>query len=64
MESLSPCWSELSDEIALWQDSGRVVDFWWRDDDASRVDAALDRLLALSASANVPLALAVIPTGV
>lgn len=64
MVSMSLCWSELFDEIALWQDGGRVVDFWWRDDDACRVDTALDRLVALSASANVPLALAVIPTGV
>jgi hypothetical protein len=64
MGSMSPCWSELFDEIALWQDSGRVVDFWWRDDDACRVDAALTRLVALSESASVPLALAVIPTGV
>jgi len=64
MGSISPCWSELSDEIALWQDGGRVVDFWWRDDDACRADAALDRLVALSASANVPLALAVIPADV
>jgi hypothetical protein len=56
-------WRKLSDEIARWRDAGRIADFWWRDDDASRPDPALERLLALSASASIPLALAVVPLG-
>lgn len=57
-------WTELFDEIARWKDQGRVVDFWWRDDDACHPDPALDRLVGLAAGAQVPLALAVIPQGV
>ncbi len=57
-------WMDLRDEIARWQDAGRVVDFWWRDDDACRVDPALTRLVTLASQAQVPLALAVIPQGV
>ena len=34
---------------------------WWRDDDAAQPDPALARLLALSSSFRVPLALAVVP---
>jgi hypothetical protein len=43
------------------EDQGRVLDFWWRDDDAVDTSPALDRLLALAESHNVPLGLAVIP---
>jgi hypothetical protein len=57
-------WAELFDEIARWKDGGRVVDFWWRDDDACHAVPALDRLVALAAGAQVPLALAVIPQAV
>lgn len=57
-------WNGFFDEIARWSDSGRVVDFWWRDDDACRGDAALTRLVALARSAQAPLALALIPEGV
>lgn len=34
---------------------------WWRDDDAGRADARLDRLLGLAQEIRVPLALAVVP---
>lgn len=57
-------WQSFLDEIAQWRDSGRQVDFWWRDDDASRPDPALARLTALAVAARVPLALAVIPADV
>jgi hypothetical protein len=60
---VSAPWQALADECARWQDLGRPVEFWWRDDDATRTDPALRRLLALSAAAEVPLALAVIPDG-
>ena len=57
---MTSVWSELFDEIARWHDAGRTVDFWWRDDDACHADPALDRLVELSAGAQVPLALAVV----
>lgn len=56
-------WQRLSEEVARWRDAGRTVDFWWRDDDARVWTGELDRLLALSASCGMPLALAVIPEG-
>lgn len=61
---MTSAWVALLDEIARWKDAGRVVDFWWRDDDACRADPALTRLVGLSAAARVPLALAVIAQGV
>ncbi|MSP96512.1 MAG: hypothetical protein EXR29_04655 [Betaproteobacteria bacterium] len=61
---MNAAWRSFSDEIARWRDSGRVVDFWWRDDDASRRDPALSRLFELAAGADVPLALAVVPDAV
>jgi hypothetical protein len=61
---MTPHWAALFDEMGRWKDAGRVVDFWWRDDDACHADPALARLVALSAAAQVPLALAVIPQGV
>ena len=57
---MTSVWAELFDEIARWHDAGRTVDFWWRDDDACHADPALDRLVELSAGAQVPLALAVV----
>jgi len=58
---VNAAWRKLSDEISRWRDAGRVADFWWRDDDAAQPGPALARLLQLSASTSVPLALAVIP---
>jgi peptidoglycan/xylan/chitin deacetylase (PgdA/CDA1 family) len=40
---------------------GRSFDFWWRDDDAVADGGALDRLIALTRSTNLPLSLAAIP---
>lgn len=54
-------WAALDAEISRRRDSGRPVEFWWRDDDASVPTAAAERLLGLSRSHRVPLALAVIP---
>ena len=54
-------WGALRDEIARWRDCGRTVEFWWRDDDATRPSGALAQLLALGSRYAVPLALAVIP---
>jgi len=38
-----------------------TVTYWWRDDDAGRDDAKLERLLALAARRARPLAVAVVP---
>jgi hypothetical protein len=58
---MSGAWRELADELARWRDSGRVAEFWWRDDDAAQPDPALERLLSLAQRTAAPLALAVIP---
>ncbi len=58
---VSAAWRSLHDEIARWRDAGRSVEFWWRDDDASRRTPALSRLFDLAADADVPLALAIVP---
>lgn len=60
---LNDAWQGFSDEISRWRDAGRMVDFWWRDDDATSPGPALARLLELSSRNEVPLALAVVPTG-
>jgi hypothetical protein len=54
-------WNALEGEIRRRQDAGQPVEFWWRDDDASVSNRALERLLGLSRSHRVPVALAVIP---
>lgn len=56
-------WGAFGDELQRWADAGRGVEFWWRDDDATRPDPALVRLLALAEQARAPLALAVVPAG-
>lgn len=56
-------WDDLTDELAAWAAAGRVPDFWLRDDDAQEPSPALDRLLGITGTAGVPLALAVIPAG-
>ena len=54
-------WQDLAAEIAAWRDAGQTVEFWWRDDDATRPAPALTRLLRLASRSEVPLALAVVP---
>ncbi len=51
----------IDGEAAAWARAGQAPLLWWRDDDARRPSAALDRLLRLSEARRVPLALAVIP---
>ncbi|HUN69125.1 MAG TPA: hypothetical protein VMU46_10025 [Burkholderiales bacterium] len=60
---MNAAWRALADEITRWSDSGLMAEFWWRDDDAARPAAALERLLALAANTSIPLALAVVPLG-
>lgn len=54
-------WEAFAAEIAAWRDAGRVVEFWWRDDDAGRAVPALGRLFKLASCNKVPLALAAVP---
>jgi len=58
---MKAAWRGLLDEIGRARDSGRAIEFWWRDDDAARPDPALSRLVALARSCKVPLAIAAIP---
>lgn len=54
-------WGDLVRELDTWAEAGRIAEFWWRDDDAGDATDALERLIALHGSHNVPLLLAVIP---
>jgi hypothetical protein len=54
-------WERLEREIDAWAAVGRTASAWWRDDDAVCNTSALDRLIAVTGSARIPLALAVIP---
>lgn len=54
-------WRALATELQVWEEAGRVATFWWRDDDAGQPHSAFERLLALTATARVPLGLAVVP---
>lgn len=54
-------WDDLDRELGAWSGAGSAATFWWRDDDATRVTAPLERLLGLARRHGVPVALAVIP---
>ena len=54
-------WRTLTEELDAWAAAGRTATLWWRDDDAVEPSAAFERLLALAAAQDVPIALAVIP---
>jgi hypothetical protein len=54
-------WTAFAEELAAWRAAGRTASFWWRDDDAGRPHAGLDRLLGLAERAAIPLGLAVVP---
>lgn len=51
----------LTDHLDWFADRNRKVRFWWRDDDATKPSANLDRLLSIANRHNVEVALAVIP---
>lgn len=53
-------WDDLARECDAWATMGRMVELWWRDDDAVDDTPDLRRLLDLAAG-RAPLALAVIP---
>lgn len=56
-------WSEFEDELARRRDAGRPVVFWWRDDDAGEIIPEVKKLVELSKSSRVPLAMAIVPEG-
>lgn len=58
---MKPDWTELTRELALWQDEGLRLPLWWRDDDAVADTAALSQLTTLSETLDLPVHLAVIP---
>ncbi|MEM1049043.1 MAG: polysaccharide deacetylase family protein [Pseudomonadota bacterium] len=51
----------LTGTLERVRQAGKILDFWWRDDDAVSQTAALDRLLGQADRFGVPLVLAVIP---
>ena len=53
----------LYQELDAWQAVPAPASFWWRDDDAQSASLALDGLLELAQTHDIPLALAVIPSG-
>src|SRR3990167_7052026 len=52
-------WQPLLNELGQWQQIGRIVTFWWRDDDAISDTPALRTLLTITDP--FPIAIAVIP---
>ncbi len=59
---VTEAWSWLGQELDRWSEADRIIDFWWRDDDATDNTVQLEKLLKLSKDHNAPLALAVIPS--
>ena len=57
-------WSALSDELNAWSGIGREVTLWWRDDDACRANANLERLLNIASIKQTPICLAAVPMAV
>ncbi|WGD29782.1 glycosyltransferase [Ancylobacter sp. WKF20] len=60
-DRVEAAWQRLDAVLAQARAAGRILDFWWRDDDAVAPTPALDALLARAARWQVPLSLAVIP---
>lgn len=61
MRAVAPAsWDDLARECDAWAAQDRIVEMWWRDDDAVADTPDLRRLLALAAG-RAALALAVIP---
>lgn len=53
--------SLITDSLERRADQGRLLQVWWRDDDAVAHTPALDRLLSLAGHAGIPLAIAAVP---
>ena len=59
--SVDGVWQPLAAAMRRWQDGGRQVRFWLRDDDAVEPTPALERLIRLCGHHGVPFTLAAIP---
>ncbi|MFD2263141.1 polysaccharide deacetylase family protein [Lacibacterium aquatile] len=57
---MSEVFTPLLAELDLWRAAGRTATLWWRDDDAVKPTAQLERLIDLS-HRGVPCGLAVVP---
>ena len=55
-------WTPVREELARWQDAGRVARLWLRDDDATDVTPALIRLADRCAASSTPYLIAAIPS--
>ena len=53
--------AEAASLLDALDEAASPVRFWWRDDDAGRLEPTLDPLLELAARHSAPLALAVVP---
>ncbi|WP_171176887.1 polysaccharide deacetylase family protein [Ruegeria sp. HKCCD8929] len=58
---MTPDWSPLDRELAIWGDEGLTLPLWWRDDDATAPTSKLTRLSELSERLGLPVHLAVVP---
>ncbi len=56
-------WQPVVEELDAWSAAGAQARFWLRDDDAIEPSDELDALLELTGRHNVPVLLAVIPSG-
>ena len=54
-------WQPLHDELDRWNEAGRRIRLWLRDDDAIAPSPALDRLADLGERFGLPVLLAIIP---
>ena len=61
IRDIATAWQALSEEVALWADTGKEVTLWWRDDDAIAPSVEVTRLEQLGRRYDIPLSLAVIP---
>ncbi|MBS9477025.1 glycosyltransferase [Ancylobacter radicis] len=59
--AVDAAWGRLDAVLAQARALGRMIDLWWRDDDAMAPTPALESLLARAARWQAPLTLAVIP---
>lgn len=60
---MTTTWQSLAEALERWRAAGRQPVLWLRDDDAIEPTGPLDRLLDVTARFEVPLVLAVIPSG-
>jgi peptidoglycan/xylan/chitin deacetylase (PgdA/CDA1 family) len=54
-------WDRVRAELDCWQRENRIAEFWWRDDDATKVSPPLRRMLSVANSHGVVVGLSVIP---